>query len=104
MRKHRLITRCLVAALLATAAAAAQAQTAVQTTTPAFAVGQGPEGVATDGTHVFVANQFGNTVTKLSADGAVVGTYPVGRRPVAVAFYGVSVWVANYLSNDVMRL
>jgi DNA-binding beta-propeller fold protein YncE len=28
-------------------------------------VGLGPEGIATDGASVFVANQFSNTVTKL---------------------------------------
>src|ERR1044072_1585372 len=72
---------------------------------PASSVGQGPEGIATDGTVVFVANQFSDTVTKLHAsDGSVVGTYAVGHRPVAVAFDGAFFWVANYLSNNVMKL
>ena len=108
MRKKRLTVRGLLVALLATACATAiaQAQTVVPAssvaTRGAFAVGQGPEGVTSDGTNVFVANQFSNNVTKLSANGATVGTYTVGRRPVALAFDGANLWVANYLSNNVM--
>ncbi|HEY9285406.1 MAG TPA: hypothetical protein VIP46_18280, partial [Pyrinomonadaceae bacterium] len=108
MRKQRLITSGLAVALLLAAAAAvgvrAQATTQATTPPPAFAVGQGPEGVATDGTNAYVANQFSNSVTKLAADGAAVATFAVGRRPVAVAFDGSALWVANYLSNDVMKL
>ena len=83
MRVNRMILCALVATLVA---GVAQAQTATQMT-PASSVGLGPEGIATDGTSVFVANQFSDTVTKLRAsDGAVVGTFSVGQRPVAVAF------------------
>src|SRR5687768_7686129 len=100
MRKNRLTTSGLFAALLAAvfAATAAPAQTtnqAAPTSSSTIAVGQGPEGVTSDGANVWVANQFSNTVTKLRVtDGAVVGTYAVGRRPVALAFDGASVWVA----------
>ena len=101
MRVNRIILCALLATLIG---GTAQAQTAIQLT-PASQVGLGPEGIATDGTSVFVANQFSDTVSKLRAsDGAVVGTYAVGHRPVAVAFDGAFFWVANYLSNNVMKL
>ena len=47
------------------------------TASRSIAVGQGPEGVTSDGTTVFVANQFSNTVTKLRAsDGALAAPSP----------------------------
>src|SRR5688572_10274329 len=110
MKFFQLITTALGATLLATfiAATPVDAQTAVQlasTTPAAFRVGEGPEGIVTDGASVFVANQFSNTVTKLNAsDGAIIGEYKVGHRPLALAFDGAFVWVANYLSNNVMKL
>ncbi|HOL72818.1 MAG TPA: hypothetical protein PLA43_18280 [Bryobacteraceae bacterium] len=70
-----------------------------------FAVGQGPRGVAFDGTHIWVANYFDRTVTKLRAsNGSLVGTYPVGDLPEGVAFDGTHIWVANYNSNTVSKL
>src|SRR6185369_10434490 len=73
--------------------------------TRSFAVGDGPEAVAFDGTNVWVANQFSDTVTKIRAsDGAVVGTYSVGKRPVALAYDGANIWVANYLGNSLTKL
>ena len=92
MRVKELITSGLLGAVFATLvmATASQAQTATDTKlAPAVPVGLGPEGVATDGSSVFVANQFSDTVTKLQAsDSSVIGTYPVGHRLVALAFAG----------------
>ena len=90
---NRLISSSLTGALLITLVAVlSQAQTATQlapTASNAFPVGLGPEGIATNGASVFVANQFSNTVTMLRAsDGTAVGTYAVGRRPVALTFDG----------------
>ncbi|HET9866676.1 MAG TPA: hypothetical protein VFQ06_05240, partial [Nitrospira sp.] len=94
MKVNRLITNGLLGVLLTLVTATSQAQTATQlatATSATFKVGLGPEGVATDGASVFVANQFSDTVTKLSAsDGAVIGSYTVGHRPVALAFDGAS--------------
>src|ERR1044071_6599372 len=110
MRKNRLTNKALLAALCvavfaATAAIAQTTNQAAPSASGAIAVGEGPESVTSDGSYVFVANQFSNTVTKLRAsDGVVVGTFAVGRRPVALAFDGANVWVANYLSNNVMKL
>src|SRR5688500_10643992 len=65
----------------------------------------GPEALAFDGTHVWVASQFTDKLTKVRvSDGAIAGTFTVGRRPVALLYAGGSVWVANLLSNNVMRL
>jgi hypothetical protein len=62
-----------------------------------YGVGLSPEGVAFDGSNIWVANYGGNSVTKLLAStGAVVGTYAVGIGPVSVAFDGTNIWVANY--------
>ena len=70
-----------------------------------FTVGRGPEGVAFDGTTIWVANQFSDSVTRLrAADGAVLGTVPVGSRPLAVAFDGINAWVTNNRSGTVTKL
>jgi YVTN family beta-propeller protein len=67
-------------------------------------VGEGPEAVVFDGVSLWVANEFDNTVTRLSATGAILGTYTVGRRPLGLATDGKSLWVANYLDNSVSHL
>ena len=62
-----------------------------------YAVGTRPFGLAFDGTHIWVANGSGNSVTKLRAsDGSLVGTYAVGGGPAAIAFDGTHIWVANF--------
>jgi hypothetical protein len=60
-------------------------------------VGRQPEGIVSDGRHIWVANYRANSVTKIrSADGAVLGELPVGGGPMALAWDGVQVWVANH--------
>jgi YVTN family beta-propeller protein len=69
-----------------------------------YAVG-GPEGAAFDGTHIWVANNDDDTVTKLLAStGATVGTYTVGNGPRGVAFDGANIWVTNSGSDTVTRI
>jgi YVTN family beta-propeller protein len=71
----------------------ASAATVVQT----IGVGSVPYGVSSDGTHVWVANAGGNTVTELNAStGAVVQTIGVGGNPIGVSSDGTHVWVANF--------
>lgn len=71
----------------------------------AYAVGDGPEGVAFDGTSIWVANRLDDTVTKLRArDGFIQGTFPVGDGPKSVAFDGTSIWVTNNLDDTVTKL
>ena len=47
----------------------------------------GPEAVAFDGTYVWVATQFNNSITRIRvSDGAIAGTFVVGKRPVALLY------------------
>ena len=47
----------------------------------------GPEAVAFDGTYVWVATQFNNSITRIRvSDGVVAGTFVVGKRPVALLY------------------
>ncbi len=54
--------------------------------------------------YLWTANSFANTVTKISLDGKVVGSYPVGEGPLALASDGVALWVANQTSNTLTQL
>jgi len=70
-----------------------------------FGVGASPAGIAFDGTNIWVANEGGNSVSKLLAStGSVVGTYPVGADPIAITFDGGNIWVANLGSDTVTKL
>jgi hypothetical protein len=60
-----------------------------------FAVGSNPEGVAFDGTDIWVANYSSGTVTKLQAStGKVLGTFAVPGA-FDVAFDGANIWVTD---------
>ena len=75
------------------------------TTVGTYAVGTSPQGVAFDGTNIWVTNYSSNNVTKLLAStGALVGTYAVGTNPFGVAFDGTNIWVVNIGSNNVTKL
>ena len=64
-----------------------------------------PAAVSSDGTHVWVANSDGNTVTELDAStGAVVQTITVGSSPGSVSSDGTDVWVANTDGDTVTEL
>jgi DNA-binding beta-propeller fold protein YncE len=65
----------------------------------------GPEAAAFDGTNVWIATQFNDSVTRIRAtDGAITGTFTVGKRPVAVVYAAGAVWVANLLGDTVTKL
>ena len=52
----------------------------------------GPEAVAFDGTYVWVATQFNNSVTRIRvSDGVISGTFTVGKRPVALLYAAGSI-------------
>ena len=53
---------------------------------------------------MWVTNSDGDTVTKLRADGAVLGTFTVPDRPYDVAFDGANIWVVNAGSNTVSKM
>src|SRR4029434_5974931 len=88
----------MVAALLAPDTSVSQTvsdSSAIATNTTSFAVGRGPGAVVFDGANIWVANQFGNSVTKLRAsDGVNLGNFDTGVRPTALAYDGSNVWVA----------
>src|SRR5262245_13505231 len=72
---------------------------------PVAASSGGPEAVAFDGTAVWVAKQFTNTVVKLDrTTGAQLGTVTVGDRPVALLRIGNNLWVANLESDTLSKL
>jgi YVTN family beta-propeller protein len=64
-------------------------------------VGSLPEGVSSDGTHVWVTNEEEETVREIEASSGNVirtiplGIYPVGSYPVGVSSDGTHVWVTN---------
>ena len=79
----------------------ASAATVVQT----INVGDSPNGVSSDGTHVWVTNSEDNTVTELEAStGAAVQTIGVGSEPNGVSSDGTHVWVANQNDSTVTEL
>jgi YVTN family beta-propeller protein len=70
-----------------------------------FTAGTDPDGIAFDGSDIWVSNYNASTVTKLAAaTGAVLGTYNVGSGPSAVAFDGANIWVTNLFGNSVTKL
>ncbi len=67
--------------------------------TRTFAVGTNPQGIAFDGTNMWVANVNSNSVSVINAaTGSVTNTIAVGVAPQGIAFDGTNMWVAN--SND----
>ena len=80
-------------------------QATISDRTANYSIGSGAEFSAFDGTYVWIANQFSNTVSKLSAaNGSVAGTYTVTGNPLGIAFDGRNIWVSRYASNDVVAL
>ena len=73
-------------------------------TAGASAAGQAPWAVAYDGTSIWVTNAGTSTVTKLSSDGVVVGTFGVGIDPRGIACDGPNIWVTNASSSTVTKL
>jgi DNA-binding beta-propeller fold protein YncE len=67
-------------------------------------VGEGPEGVVFDGAHIWVANQFSNSLTKIALAGLNVQTFRVGRNPIALGVDAGSIWVANLHGNSVTKV
>jgi hypothetical protein len=71
-----------------------------------FITAAGPS-IATlfDGTNIWTANSFDNTVTKIIAvSSTLVATYPAGNFPGALAYDGVNLWVTNEGDNTVTKI
>ncbi|MDG1878830.1 MAG: hypothetical protein P8I99_15610 [Acidimicrobiales bacterium] len=61
--------------------------------------------MAFDGTHIWVANYFAGTVSKIvAATGVVTDTIAVGVAPFGVAFDGTHIWVTNYFDGTVSKI
>ena len=74
-------------------------------TEASFTTGLGAEGMLFDGDHVWVANRYTDSVTKIRAsDGAPLGDFAVGSEPRALAFDGQHVWVGNYAGQTLTKL
>lgn len=65
----------------------------------------GAEAMAFDGTYIWIARQFTDTLLRVDAKtGSKAGNFKVGRKPVSVTFAAGSIWVANLESDNIMRL
>jgi DNA-binding beta-propeller fold protein YncE len=78
-----------------------------------YPVGESPRALLLAGDSLWVANFFGNSVTKLGASGCsaaeascggTLGTYSVDELPVALAFDGQQLWAASSLKQTVSAL
>lgn len=78
-----------------------------------YPVGESPRALLLSGQSLWVANFFGNSVTKLAASGCgasqdscgdSVGTYSVDELPVALAFDGQHLWAASSLKQSLSML
>lgn len=68
-----------------------------------------PYGLAFDGSHFWITNEVGNSVTEInSADGSWVRTLSGGsyefNRPMGLAFDGSHLWVTNVEGNSVTAI
>jgi YVTN family beta-propeller protein len=68
-----------------------------------------PYGIATDGSHIWVSNAFGASVTELNErDGSWIRTLSGGSYgfdgPSGIVFDGNDIWVTNYFGNSVTEV
>jgi DNA-binding beta-propeller fold protein YncE len=83
----------------------AQAPTPTTDRTASYSIGEGAEYAVFDGTYVWIANQFSNTVTKInSSNGTIIGNYATTGNPLGIDFDGRSIWISRYASNDVAKM
>ena len=98
-----------VAAVPVTPAGAAPAETPLSGPRVFGGGFTGPDAVSSDGTHVWVANQYGNSVTELDAATGkfvrvITGPAFGFNQPDAISSDGTHVWVANQHGNSVTEL
>ena len=63
----------------------------------------GPFGIASDGTNLYVSNFLGNTIGKYSAAGSLLNTFsvPNNQGPTGMAFSGGNIYVAEYVPGTI---
>jgi YVTN family beta-propeller protein len=59
-----------------------------------YALPHVPSALLLAGDHLWTANDFANTITKIALDGTVVDSYAAGSGPIALTQAGQSIWVA----------
>jgi DNA-binding beta-propeller fold protein YncE len=78
-----------------------------------YPVGDSPRALLLSGDSLWVANFFGNSVSKLAASGCAtsqascgdsIGTYGVDELPVALAFDGQHLWAASSLKQSLSMM
>jgi sugar lactone lactonase YvrE len=73
-----------------------------------FGVGSGndsgPDGIAFDGTYMWIVATGDNRVYKYGLDGTLVASYSGGGSPGGIVFDGTNMWFANPLSKTVTKL
>ena len=68
-------------------------------------VGIEPNGISSDGTYVWVANNVADTVSQIDiAAASVINTISVGSYPFGISSDGTYVWVANKLNYSVSQI
>jgi YVTN family beta-propeller protein len=86
----------LVAAVAMAACCVSVSAAAAEGIVATIPVGEVPEGVSSDGTHVWVVNGGEDTVSEIdAASGEVIRTIPAGESPFGVSADGTHVWVTN---------
>jgi YVTN family beta-propeller protein len=70
----------------------------------AVTVGNSPRGVAFDGTHIWVANNAGKSVSKIDIATNEVENVTVETSPHGVAFDGTHIWVSHCGGKSVSRI
>ncbi len=63
-----------------------------------------PSALLRVGDELWVANSFTGTVTRVGADGVILGDYPAGPQPVALAYDGLHLWAANQTAGSLTQL
>jgi YVTN family beta-propeller protein len=68
-------------------------------------VGGGPEGIAFDGTYMWVTNSSDDNVSKIDVtNDVVISSVTVGNDPEELAFDGTYMWVVNRLDDNVSKI
>jgi hypothetical protein len=66
--------------------------------------GNTPLAIAFDGTNMWTANTYDNSVTKITPTGSMTTYSGTGGMPVAIAFDGTNMWTANDLGFSVTKI
>ena len=66
--------------------------------------GDGPQGIAFDGSHIWVANNLSSTVSKIDPATGTRVDYPTLADPEWLAFDGTSIWVTHFFSDNLSKI